>query len=132
MSLSDTCFLVPGISRGECASWVQAWGSIVAIIAAAGIVFVQHVLDRRREAFKQHETDRRLLTIALSVATDAQDLVNRIGSFRSNESHTEMGQHRQGFYDETEFALQAVRAIFLMQLPTSNCQCCEGGRSNSR
>ena len=35
----QTCLFVPGLSRSECASWVQAWGSIAAIVAA---VWVAH------------------------------------------------------------------------------------------
>ncbi|MBK6007626.1 hypothetical protein JJB11_16120 [Ramlibacter ginsenosidimutans] len=30
----QSCMLVPGLSRSECASWVQAWGSLIAIGAA--------------------------------------------------------------------------------------------------
>jgi len=42
----DTCFLVRGVSDANCASWVQAWGSIAAIGAAIAIAYVQ----RRSEA----------------------------------------------------------------------------------
>lgn len=38
----ETCFLLPfGLSRGECASWVQAWGSILAIVGTAGAAIYQ-------------------------------------------------------------------------------------------
>lgn len=38
----DTCLLFPwGLSREECASWVQAWGSILAIVLAVGIAVYQ-------------------------------------------------------------------------------------------
>ncbi len=38
----ETCILFPwGLSRGECASWVQAWGSILAIIFAVFIAIYQ-------------------------------------------------------------------------------------------
>lgn len=37
----ESCVLVPGFSRTECASWVQAWGSIFAILAAVGIAWHQ-------------------------------------------------------------------------------------------
>jgi hypothetical protein len=38
----DTCVLFPGFSRSACASWVQAWGSIAAIVAAIAIAATQH------------------------------------------------------------------------------------------
>lgn len=37
----------PGLSRTECASWVQAWGSIFAICAAIGIAWWQRSEERR-------------------------------------------------------------------------------------
>lgn len=46
----QTCMLVPGISERDCASWVQAWGSIAAILAAVGIAWWQHHKERRQSA----------------------------------------------------------------------------------
>lgn len=46
-NLWETCVLFPGFSRGECAAWVQAWGSIAAIAAAIAIAGWQHHRDRR-------------------------------------------------------------------------------------
>lgn len=37
MDVWQTCFLVPGLTRGECAGWVQAWGSIAAILVAVAV-----------------------------------------------------------------------------------------------
>ena len=50
--ISQTCFFVPGISRVECASWVQSLGSILAIIAAFFVASHQARLARR------HDRDR--------------------------------------------------------------------------
>lgn len=33
-NVSDSCFLIPGLSQSACAAWVQAWGSIGAIASA--------------------------------------------------------------------------------------------------
>lgn len=43
--LWQSCVLVPGFSRSECASWVQAWGSIGAILMAAWGVHRAHQLQ---------------------------------------------------------------------------------------
>lgn len=46
----QTCILVPGFSRGECASWVQAIGSILAIVGAFVIAFWQSRKQREADA----------------------------------------------------------------------------------
>lgn len=42
----ETCMLVRGLTPSECASWVQAWGSIFAIIAAVLVVLLGHRLQQ--------------------------------------------------------------------------------------
>lgn len=37
----NTCLFVPGLSKSECASWVQAWGSIGAIVLAGFLAWWQ-------------------------------------------------------------------------------------------
>ncbi|MEZ2297289.1 hypothetical protein [Variovorax sp. RCC_210] len=44
-----TCMLVRGLNPSECASWVQAWGSIGAILAAVMVAFVQHRQNLRQQ-----------------------------------------------------------------------------------
>lgn len=44
-----TCALVPGLTKSECAAWVQAWGSIGALALAVGLARVE-ASRRRREA----------------------------------------------------------------------------------
>lgn len=50
----ESCVLIPGFSRSECASWVQAWGSIGAILAAAYFVWLQDRLELRRQERAEH------------------------------------------------------------------------------
>lgn len=49
----ETCVLFPGFSRSECASWVQAWGSIGAIAMTAWAVNWAH-----RKQLKQKEREQ--------------------------------------------------------------------------
>lgn len=44
----QTCLLYPGLTRAECASWVQAWGSVLAIIWGV-FLYRNEVRKRRRE-----------------------------------------------------------------------------------
>lgn len=53
--LSNTCLFLWDLSSDDCASWVQAWGSIFAIVAAVLAVNHSHnlqVRQRRKDAFE--------------------------------------------------------------------------------
>lgn len=57
----ETCFLFPlGLSRAECASWVQAWGSIIAIFAAVWIAKKQQ--SKTMAALKNERLQDKLQT----------------------------------------------------------------------
>lgn len=43
----ETCVFFPGVSPVECASWVQAWGTILAVCAAIFIAWWQRSEERR-------------------------------------------------------------------------------------
>lgn len=60
--LLETCLGVPGISISNCASWVQAWGSVGAILVSVGIVQWQHVRTERsaRKANEERAIQRAL------------------------------------------------------------------------
>jgi hypothetical protein len=52
-SIWDSCFFVPGLTQSACASWVQAWGSIGAILVAVwvarqGMRHGEALLERQR------------------------------------------------------------------------------------
>jgi hypothetical protein len=49
-SIWNTCMLVPGLSRSDCASWVQAWGTIGALAVAIGVARSQAALARKLQA----------------------------------------------------------------------------------
>lgn len=49
----DTCFLVPGVSASNCAGWVQAWGSVLALVVAIGFP-IWHAWRTRKEARRGH------------------------------------------------------------------------------
>lgn len=70
------------LSKSDWAAWVQAIGSVVAIVASAGLVFVQHHLERRRANAEQRdkldalvEPSERMIAIAAGTlrAADGQD-----------------------------------------------------------
>lgn len=44
----ETCLLVPGIGVDACAAWVQAWGSVLAIVAAILVARHQSKVSQRQ------------------------------------------------------------------------------------
>lgn len=57
----ESCMMVRGLNPSECASWVQAWGTVIAIMASAGVaVLVQHHMVRREREIKREEEVRLL------------------------------------------------------------------------
>lgn len=64
----QTCALVNiGLTRGECASWVQAWGSIAAVVGAVAVAFV--VPSRQLKADRLRAiTAAKLFAGALSIS----------------------------------------------------------------
>lgn len=55
--IGQTCMLINiGLTRSECASWVQAWGSIAGILAAAlGIIWQ---VRKQRQQAQEAQTDQ--------------------------------------------------------------------------
>lgn len=61
-NVMETCMLVSmGLTRSECASWVQAWGSIGAILMAVWGVQRAHRLQQDAKAHEQAEDYTRFL-----------------------------------------------------------------------
>jgi hypothetical protein len=59
----ESCVLVRGLNPSECASWVQAWGSVLAIIASAAVAILVQQLEAHRARAAKLEQEIRLLKI---------------------------------------------------------------------
>lgn len=72
----ETCMLVPGISDSECSGWVQAWGSIGAIL------FAWYWGSRQAKAALKHAVDLRrhehadLVLGCIAIAAHAVEMIN--------------------------------------------------------
>lgn len=67
----DTCMLFDmGFTRSECASWVQAWGSILALIVAVAVPVVIRVSDHKKD-------QERIRSIGISAAVEMKIVVER-------------------------------------------------------
>jgi hypothetical protein len=117
----ETCLLSSiGLTRSECAAWVQAWGSILAIVATGAATWIalrgQIKLQRRQ----QQESDRRALTAAFMIASNAAEVVKKIGRFRNDPSRTESQADRDAFRRDLEVVIESCRQSYLAQLPTES------------
>ena len=71
--ISPTCMLINmGLTRGECASWVQAWGSIIAIIV---LIIVSHI-DRKSALGMVLRSEEKLAVREREIAAA---MLNRLG-----------------------------------------------------
>lgn len=62
--IGQTCMLVNmGLSRSECASWVQAWGAIVALAVAGAIAVGQISATRTHAATVERDKRRALIEV---------------------------------------------------------------------
>jgi hypothetical protein len=71
----ETCMLVPGFSRSECAAWVQAWGSIVAIVGAFLLSYNQLRVTRAQAIEAEHRRLTRRHNAIVAVAMFAERVV---------------------------------------------------------
>lgn len=77
MDVWQTCFFVPGFTRSECASWVQAWGSVLAILAAIGIAAWQRHQDHVREDWRARDAAWQQITVVAELLEVAVELTQK-------------------------------------------------------
>lgn len=71
--ISETCLLVPaGLTSSECASWIQAWGTIAAIGVA---IWISHWQDRRARRERREIAIRRSRTLAATLSAAAERMI---------------------------------------------------------
>lgn len=120
-SVWQSCLLVPGISRAECASWVQAWGSIAALAIAIGLQ-VRTSKERIREGYRtKFDAINSAIVLCGSIANAALALKRQHAlpaCDHLQESKKRLSEHKaaNAAVDEAErkpFRLQ----MHLMQMP---------------
>lgn len=80
--LLETCMLIDmGLNRSECASWIQAWGSILAIAGAVGAVVLAHFIQRRSKQADDRASYNRDLEYSFQLANGAAQVASKIKSF---------------------------------------------------
>lgn len=76
--LSQTCFLVLGPTTSECAAWVQAWGSVAAILAAVFLAHWQHRRDLRQRQRAEAERRAKQMESAFQLTSAVAAVCNKV------------------------------------------------------
>jgi len=92
--LLDTCFGVPGVSEANCASWVQAWGSLLGLAIAIGLPLWLHTREARRRR-RDEEASALVVAAGLLLVVDhtigaAKTLANGMQNFKPGHGGLEM------------------------------------------
>lgn len=115
--LGQTCMLVNiGLSRSECASWVQAWGSVLAILMSGLIAWYQ-IRAARHATLRAHR--ERGLAMIESIAQLARTFSLQMASAAEAFSPSYEGGAplvRRG-YDPFKNLESAIQAVQLHDLP---------------
>ena len=77
-NILETCMLFPGVSRSDCASWVQAWGSIGAIVGAMFAVHWAHRLQSRQKAREAYDSYTQFLEVLFQLVGAASQIAKKI------------------------------------------------------
>ena len=107
----NTCMLIPGISEGDCAGWVQAWGSMIGLGIAIGVPWWQRAEERRH----QKRTEIAIATVVgSSIALNFSQIIGCL-----NGIIREMNDLRAG--DElTQTPRKFIHLLKTLALPTEN------------
>ncbi|MET3461246.1 hypothetical protein [Variovorax atrisoli] len=116
--IGQTCMLINiGLSRSECASWVQAWGAITALAVAGAIAVAQISATRAHAAEVERDKQRALIEV---IATLARLLVLEIESRAAVLTmETDEQTRKSSFLAKEPFGdvYDAAKAIPIHELP---------------
>jgi hypothetical protein len=116
--VAQTCILVNiGLTRGECASWVQAWGSIAALAVAGFIAVLQIRAARTHAAAVERNKQRALIEVIATLARLLQMEIESRASLLTAETDEE--SRRAWFTAGTPFAdvYEAAKAMPIHEFP---------------
>lgn len=106
----ETCMLVRGLNPAECASWVQAWGAILAIASSAAVVLLTQRAEANRAFDLKRRDEIRLLQIVGQFVFDAR------AKLRDIEDHLLPHMHRN--WTSIESPVACIRATPFDRYPS--------------
>ncbi|WP_218511977.1 hypothetical protein [Variovorax sp. dw_308] len=108
----ESCMLVRGLNPSECASWVQAWGAIAAIIASAAVVLLVQRHEAQRERAVKNAEEVRILKIVGQFVFDVR------AKLRDIEEHPLPHLHRT--WTAVEAPVASLDAVPFDRYPAEN------------
>jgi len=87
-SVLESCMLFPGLTSGECASWVQSWGSIGAILASVWAVNRAHRLQAEQRAREAHAAYTQFLEVLFQLVGAAAQVAKKLYQLELNGNVT--------------------------------------------
>lgn len=109
----ESCMLVRGLSPSECASWVQAWGSIAAILIAVAVAWWQWFSAKLKEAMREKALAFCKMEMVYELAREAVALINTMPGrgCASEEANAFAKIFSKARFRETSGALQSLGPI---------------------
>ena len=108
--------IAKGLTSPECASWVQAWGSIIAIIAAVLVVLLGHLLQQRTKKSEAEAAYTLRLEYAYQLIDGAAKVARNIVEFAGPGAIGD--DDRRAMLVEVRAYCDAIRAFDKSQLRT--------------
>lgn len=109
----QTCFFVPGLTRSECASWVQAWGSIGAVLVAIWVANRRAVQQRSDRLQQNADRLEELFSPAITLAKEAHAELQELAAVRRQPVVTPTGERFRRAGRIEERARDRTRRILL-------------------
>lgn len=108
----ESCMLVRGLNPSECASWIQAWGTVLAIIASAAVVLLVQRAQVRRDRDTKNKEEVRLLRLVGQFVFDVR------AKLRDIEGHAIPFLHRN--WTAIEAPIACVREVPFYRYPVES------------
>jgi hypothetical protein len=106
----ETCMLVPGVSAANCAGWVQAWGSLIAVAIA---IWIPLAIRQADQLARKAEAATAARLVAEDVYLMLEPAIGYLNSIRDDRQTVPAGEHKAGM------AALYLKVINATALPTS-------------
>lgn len=113
----DSCMFVNDLNPGDCAAWVQAIGSVLAIVAAAMFILLQHHLDVKRARDADRDLTRRRLDVVAGAISSARKVITEATEFARLQQITLQAFQHANLRAQLEKSEQLLFSISKPDLP---------------
>jgi aminopeptidase-like protein len=114
----NSCLFVSDLKPSDCAAWVQAWGTVLAVVASLVLVWVQHRLQQiREEHLRKRQLVARMRTIQEIAESTVTNMRFLLETFTTRQQVHDVADGRTAFPSEAlDQISEAVETIPLHEL----------------